>query len=261
MKAAVDGADPHLLFTPSRNVQLHVYEPLMVQDARMLPTPGLATAWRATAPDTWELMLRENVTFSDGTPFTAEDVVFSIKRAQTIEGMRTYRAYLKDIAAVEAVGPHQVRIRTHEPAAQLPFNLTTIGMVSARAARDATGEDFNGGRAAVGTGPYRWVRWTPGQAVVLERNGAYWGGEEPWMRGAVPLHRQRQRPGGRGAVRRRGRDRRRAGQPVRPHSGQRPHASGDGDLDLHAVCRTGPAGAIALRHRPGRQAPGPQPAE
>ena len=182
MKAAVDGADPHLLFTPSRNVQLHVYEPLMVQDARMLPTPGLATAWRATGPDTWELTLRENVKFSDGTPFTAADVVFSIKRAQTIEGARTYRAYLNSIASVEAIGPHQVRIRTREPAAQLPFNLTTIGMVSARAAQGATGEDFNGGRAAVGTGPYRWVRWTPGQSVVLERNGTYWGGEEPWMR-------------------------------------------------------------------------------
>ena len=179
MKAAVDSADPHLLFTPNRNVDLHVYEPLLVQDAQMQPTPGLAESWRATAPDAWELTLRPGVTFSDGSPLMAEDVAFSIRRAQTIEGLRTYRAYLNDIAAVEAAGPLTVRLRTRAPAAQLPFNLPTIGIVSARAAAGATAEAYNGGRAAVGTGPYRW---TPGQDVVLERNPAYRGPAEPWQR-------------------------------------------------------------------------------
>ncbi len=182
MKAAIDSADPHLLFTPNRNVELHVYEPLLVQDAQMQPTPGLAQSWRATGPTSWELTLRTDAVFSDGTPFTADDAVFSIRRAQTIEGVRTYRAYLKDIEAVEAAGPHTVLLRTREPNAQLPFNLTTIGMVTARAAQGATSEDFNGGRAAIGTGPYRWGKWTQGQEVVLERNPGYRGAAEPWSR-------------------------------------------------------------------------------
>ncbi len=182
MKAAIDSADPHLLFTPSRDVQLHVWEPLVVQDAQLKPTPGLATSWRPINPTTWEFMLREDARFSDGSPLTADDVVFSIHRAQTIEGVRTYKAYLREIASVAADGPHRVVIRTTTPTALLPNNLSTFGIVSARAAKDATAQDFNGGRAALGTGPYRWGQWMPGQQVTLERNPGYRGGPEPWSR-------------------------------------------------------------------------------
>ena len=97
MKAAVDSADPHLLFTPNRNVQQHVFEPLIFQDAHLKPLPGLAESWRVINPTTWEFKLRRNVNFHDGTPFTARDVVFSIKRGQATTGIRTYRHYLKDI--------------------------------------------------------------------------------------------------------------------------------------------------------------------
>src|SRR5688572_15729978 len=85
MKAQVDSADPHQLFTPNRNVQLHVYEPLAWQDERLHPQPRLATAWRVLDPLTWEFTLREGVTFQDGSPLAAEDVIFSIRRAQEIE--------------------------------------------------------------------------------------------------------------------------------------------------------------------------------
>ncbi|WP_168990462.1 ABC transporter substrate-binding protein [Aureimonas flava] len=180
MKGAVDSADPHLLYTPNRNIALQIYEPLIYQDRFLKPQPWLATSWTAVDDRTWEIKLREGVVFSDGTPFTADDVVFSLKRGLSIEGVRTYRAYLKDIDTVEAVDPLTVRIVTRQPSAVLPWNLTTIGMVSAKAADGASAEDFDGGRAAIGTGPYKWVRWTPGQDVVLERNETYWNGEEPW---------------------------------------------------------------------------------
>jgi peptide/nickel transport system substrate-binding protein len=180
MKAAVDNADPHQLFTPNRNVDLQVYEPLVYQDRYLKPQPWLATSWRTIDPTTWEFKLRENVTFSDGTPFTADDVVFSLKRGLTIEGLRTYRGYLKDIETVEAKDAHTVIIKTRAPTSLLPWNLTSIGMVSAKAVQGATDADFNGGRAAVGTGPYRWIKWTPGDRVVLEKNPTYWNGVEPW---------------------------------------------------------------------------------
>jgi peptide/nickel transport system substrate-binding protein len=182
MKAAVDGADPHQLYTPNRNLQLHVYEPLLWQDERLHPQPRLAASWRVVDPLTWEFTLREGIAFQDGSPLTADDVAFSIRRAQQIEGARTYRVYVRDIASVEATGPRTVRIRTRAPAPSLPSLLTSFGIVSARAAQDATPADFNGGRAAVGTGPYRWIRFTPGQDVVLERHAGYWGGAEPWSR-------------------------------------------------------------------------------
>lgn len=180
MKAAVDNADPHQLFTPNRNVDLQVYEPLIYQDRYLKPQPWLATSWTSTDPTTWEFKLRENVSFADGNPFTADDVVFSLKRGLAIDGLRTYRGYLKDITSVEAKDAHTVIIKTRVPTSLLPWNLTSIGMISAKAAKDATDADFNGGRAAVGTGPYRWVKWTPGDRVVLERNANYWNGAEPW---------------------------------------------------------------------------------
>jgi peptide/nickel transport system substrate-binding protein len=182
MKAAIDSADPHLLYTPSRDVQLHVWEPLVVQDAQLQPVPGLALSWRPIGPTSWEFILRDDARFTDGSPLTADDVVFSIRRAQTIEGIRTYRAYLRDITAVEADGPHRVVVHTANTTALLPNNLSTFGIVSASAAKDATAQDFNGGRAATGTGPYRWGQWLPGQQVTLERNPAYRGGAEPWSR-------------------------------------------------------------------------------
>ncbi|WP_407118007.1 ABC transporter substrate-binding protein [Bradyrhizobium sp. LMG 9283] len=182
MKGTVDSADPHLLFTANRNVQIHVYEPLVFQDRFLKPIPGLADSWKRLDDTNWEFTLRAGVKFHDGSDFTARDVAFSIKRAQEIMGPRTYRHYLKDILRVEPIDDLHVRIITSVPSPLLPINLTTLGMVSAQAAADAGPEDFKSGKAAIGTGPYRWTSWTPGQRVVLDRNDAYWGAKEPWAK-------------------------------------------------------------------------------
>jgi len=180
VKAAVTGSDPHQLFTPNRNVQLHVYETLVAQDAKVRPVPSLAKSWKAIDDLTWEFELRDDVKFSNGAPLIPEDVIFSIERAKTIEGTRTFRAYVRDVAKVEKAGGHTVRIITATPAPELPANLATIAIISKDAAAKAAGEDFNGGPAAVGTGPYRWVKFTPGQDVVLERNKNYRGQPGEW---------------------------------------------------------------------------------
>jgi peptide/nickel transport system substrate-binding protein len=181
-KGSVDSADPHLLFTTNRNVHIHVYEPLVFQDRFLKPLPGLAESWKRLDETQWEFTLRAGVKFHDGSDFTARDVAFSIKRAQGITGPRTYRHYLKDILKVEPIDDLHIRIITSVPSPLLPINLTTLGMVSARAATGAGSEDFKSGKAAIGTGPYRWASWTPGQRVVLERNDAYWGAKEPWAK-------------------------------------------------------------------------------
>ena len=181
-KAAVDSADPHLTFTPNRNVQLHVWETLTTQDLTMRVPPGLAESWRSLDPLTWEFRLRPGVNFSDGTPFTAEDAAFSVRRAQAAQGPRTYSASVRNIVAAEAPDAQTLILRTSVPTPLQPDLLAAIAMLSARAARDATDADFNGGRAAIGTGPYRWVRWTPAQDVVLERNPGWRGAPEPWAR-------------------------------------------------------------------------------
>jgi peptide/nickel transport system substrate-binding protein len=181
-KAAVDSADPHLNFTPNRNVQLHVWEPLVAQDEFMRPVPGAAAAWRAVDPTTWEFTLREGLAFHDGTPVTAEDVVFSIRRARAITGLRTFVVQTRAVASVEAKDARTVLIRTNGTAPLLPSQMAVIAIVSARAAEGAAEADFNGGRAAIGSGPYRWVRLTPGQDVVIERAARHWREPEPWQR-------------------------------------------------------------------------------
>ncbi|BDG74748.1 ABC transporter substrate-binding protein [Roseomonas fluvialis] len=183
MKAAVDGSDPHQSYSPNRNVQMHVYESLVNQDQYLQPLPGLAESWRVIDDTTWEFRLRDGVAFHDGTPLTAADIAFSLRRAADARGLRTYSAQLRSFASVEEVDARTVRIRTRGPAPLLHVNLTTIMIVSAAAVgANATEEDFNGGRAAVGTGPYRWVRFTPGSDVTLERAPRHWGPPEPWQR-------------------------------------------------------------------------------
>ncbi len=181
-KAAVDGSDPHQNYTPNRNVQLHVWEPLVLQDEFLKPIPGAASSWRLVDPTTWEFTLREGLRFHDGTPVTADDVVFSIRRARAITGLRTFVVQTRSVASAEAKDARTVVIRTNGPAPLLPNQLAVIAIVSARAAQDATEADFNGGRAAIGTGPYRWVRFSPGQEVVLERAASHWRPREPWER-------------------------------------------------------------------------------
>ncbi|NKE46678.1 ABC transporter substrate-binding protein [Roseomonas frigidaquae] len=181
-KAAVTGADPHQNYTPNRNVQLHVYEPLVLQDPFMRLQPGAASAWRNIDPSTWEFTLREGLKFHDGTPVTADDVVFSIRRASAATGLRTFVAQTRNVASVEAKDPRTVIIRTTAPTPLLPVQMAVIAIVSALAAADAGEAEFNGGRAAIGTGPYRWVRYTPGRDVVIERAASHWREPEPWER-------------------------------------------------------------------------------
>ena len=182
MKAAIDGSDPHQSYSPNRNVQLHVYEPLVFQDAVQRPIPGLAESWVLVEPDLWEFTLRAGVAFHDGTPLTPADVIFSLVRARDIRGLRTYGPALRGIEAMEVVDERRLRIRTKGPVPLLPAYLTGIAVVSAAAAVDAGETEFNGGRAAIGTGPYRWVRFTPGSDVVIERAARHWAPPEPWRR-------------------------------------------------------------------------------
>ncbi|HEY0266911.1 MAG TPA: ABC transporter substrate-binding protein [Rhizomicrobium sp.] len=189
LKAAVDSADPHISYTPNRNVQVHVWEALVAQDDKLHPVPSLAESWHSIDPLTWEFDLRKGVVFSDGTPFTSEDVAFSIRRAQAVTNARNYVAAVRNITAIDTPAPDRVIIHTRAPTPLQPEYLATIAILSKHAATDATEADFNGGRAAVGTGPYRWISWTPSQKVVLEANSAWRGPAEPWKHvefGVIP---------------------------------------------------------------------------
>lgn len=178
--AEIISADPHVHAVPNRNVWMHVYEPLVRQDAQLKASPGLARGWRNVDPVTWVFTLRQNVPFHDGSVMAAEDVKFSIDRARSMPGARTLRAYLKDIDSVTVVDPVTVQVKTVAPSPSLPDNLSLVVIVPRSIGKDVDEDSFTQGKAAIGTGPYRYGEWVRGQRVVLIRNDKYWGEREPW---------------------------------------------------------------------------------
>ncbi|MBM3523918.1 MAG: ABC transporter substrate-binding protein, partial [Alphaproteobacteria bacterium] len=176
--------DPHFLFaTTNTAVSRHVFDAITSRDEELQPRPGLAESWRLVDPLTWEFKIRAGVTFHDGSPLTAEDVVFSLARIPAIpNNPNPYTPLTRSIDKAEAVEPLLVRIRTKFPDAILPNQLAGVFVVSRLAAKDAQPADFRSGKAAIGTGPYRFVEWKPGDRLELARNDAYWGGKQPWDR-------------------------------------------------------------------------------
>ena len=85
MAADITSMDPHAVnITPNNNIGWHVFDALVHVDADARIVPGLAQSWRAVDGTTWEFRLRREVRFHDGSPFTAEDVLFSIERAEKL---------------------------------------------------------------------------------------------------------------------------------------------------------------------------------
>ncbi len=167
------------LFSRTGNNQAaaeNVFERLVSTDENMQTQPGLALSWQVLAPDTWEIRLRPGVRFHDGTPFTADDVVFSLDRAPKVPNSPApFTGAVRSIAAVQVIDPLTLRIRTKEPTPDLMEQIGLVYILSRHAAQGKRSEDFNSGVAAIGTGPYKFKRWQPGDSLELERNDAYWG--------------------------------------------------------------------------------------
>jgi peptide/nickel transport system substrate-binding protein len=73
------------------------------------------------------------------------------------------------------IDDHTVHIKTEKPYPLMPNDMTTVKIISAKAGKGASTEDYNSGKAAIGTGPYKFVEWVPGDRIVLERNDDYFG--------------------------------------------------------------------------------------
>jgi len=183
MAADVTAVDPHFAnIAPNNAVGWHIFDALANVDGDTQLVPGLATSWRALNETTWEFTLRKGVRFHDGSLFDARDVEFSIRRAAAIAAKGgQFGSFVRAIAGIEIVDPHTIRFRTKGPHAVLPRDLNSIFIVS-RGIGEATTEDFNAGRAALGTGPYKLQSFARGDRVNLVRNDAYWGEKPRWQR-------------------------------------------------------------------------------
>ncbi|MDQ6916648.1 MAG: ABC transporter substrate-binding protein [Pseudomonadota bacterium] len=186
--ADVTAIDPHYHnVTPNNNAAAHIFDYLVLRDERQKPIPGLAESWKTVDPLTWEFKLRRGVKFHDGSEFTAVDVVASIDRVPEVSNSPSpFTAYTKQIKEIVVVDPYTVRFKTAAPYPLMPTDMTQVAIIS-KAAAKATTEDFNNGRAAIGTGPYKLVRYVKGDRIELVRHDAYWGGKTPWEKVTLRL--------------------------------------------------------------------------
>ncbi|KAA0892732.1 ABC transporter substrate-binding protein [Pusillimonas sp. ANT_WB101] len=194
-------ADPHYhKQTQNDALAAHVFESLINRTADMKMIPGLATSWENVDDLTWKLKLREGVNFSNGKPFTAQDVLFSICRTLNNKGniSASYTTVTKLLTDVQTPDDHTVILKTAEPFPLMPAELARQlpviwnGIVEHGALTFAPKEgcgvtgpwpavaDFNNGKFAIGTGPYTLKSYVKGTGIELERNENYWGTKPEW---------------------------------------------------------------------------------
>ena len=186
--------DPQLVYnSPEQMITLALFENLLSYDAKTGdPQPGLAESW-SEGPDglTWTFTLRQNLTWSDGTPIKAQTVVDSWLRTldpdlgapyvslltDLIKGAAQYNAgkgTIQDVA-VKAMDDRTIQFTTVSPApyvpnlmAQVAFSVVPMHEIRAHPKDWTLPQNF------VGSGPFTLKEWTPQARIVLEKNPRYW---------------------------------------------------------------------------------------
>ena len=176
--------DPHF-YNLQENISLsmHVFDRLTQRGADASLQPALALSWRPLGDTVWEFTLRQGVRWHDGQNFTADDVAFTVARAPNVPNSpSSFAGQLRAITRVEVIDAATVRFHTAAPTPNLPGDLATIAIVSRHAGDGASTDDYNSGKAATGTGPYRLVHYTTSERVELVRNEDWWGDKPAWER-------------------------------------------------------------------------------
>ena len=179
---AFTSMDPHYFnLGPNNVLTSYVFESLIRFDPRFQPEPALAVSWTAVDDTTWLFKLRDGVRFTDGTPFTADDVVFTFARIPTLlASPASFDFAVKPIERIEVVDDHTLRFHTATPQPLLPYNLATVRIVSRKIGDGAQTADYNSLKAAIGTGPFRATSFVVGERAVFSRNDDWWDKKPVW---------------------------------------------------------------------------------
>lgn len=168
------GSEPPSLTTTEHNAQagtainLLLYNTLVKYDEKLNPVPDLAESYENISETEWIFHLRHGVKFHDGKEMTAADVAASIEHAQKSPEVSLYSS---SVAKIEEVDSYTVKITTDGPAATLIDQLCQHGNSILPKELLDKGNNFN--KNPIGTGPYRFLRWVPGERVELEAFSGY----------------------------------------------------------------------------------------
>ena len=186
-------ADPHAQNEGlNNNLNDAVFERLTAWDRKLELVPSLATSWELKGPTLWRFHLRKGVRFHDGSPFTADDVVFSIARAQSASS--NFKVYAAPIGKARAIDAYTVEIETPQPSPLLLQLVNTVRIMSRKWCEKhgavkpqdfKTGEETYASRHANGTGPFVLVKREAEVATVMRKNPDWWGLREGRFEGNV----------------------------------------------------------------------------
>ncbi len=178
----VRALDPYTLDETVQNSFLqNIYEPLVRRSKTLGLEPGLATSWKLINPTTWEFKIRQGVKWQDGTPFTVDDVIFSIQRIKSKTSSTPDNP--APIMEVKNINATTVDFTTRVPDPLLPSELTNVDMLPkawmtkhGAATPAIVGKSSNYALLhTMGTGPYELVSREPDRKTVLKRNPNWWG--------------------------------------------------------------------------------------
>lgn len=177
--ADAENLDPQFMSTiNAASVTQHkIYEGLVQRDKNSEIKPMLATEWKQVDDLTWEFNLRQGVTFHDGTPFTAEAVKKTFDRILDKEVASPRANLFEKVKEIKIINEHTVQFILTEPFSPLLSILSNHeGSIFSPKAIEKYGKQLS--QHPVGTGPFTFQTWTPGQEIILVKNEAYWG-EKP----------------------------------------------------------------------------------
>ncbi len=177
VRAPIVTLDPALSgLGPMHGYYADIYDSLIGLDAQSHLIPGIALSWRLVDDLTWEFKLRPGVKCHDGSTLDAASVKSSLDRLPTVPNSDNLTAgKLRLVTKLEIVDPLTVRMITAKPYPALTAALPDFHLVCASVPSGATTADFDSGKDAIGSGPYRSVKWQRGQGWELERFDDYWG--------------------------------------------------------------------------------------
>lgn len=183
-KLELNTLDPHFFAAfPTNSSMQYFFDKMVEYGDKLEIRPALATSWKLVDDRTWEFKLRKGVVFHDGTPFTADDVIFSIDRVPNVPNSpNSFAQFTRGIESASKTDDHTLIVKTKAANPQLLSDFANVFIISSKAAKGAATADFNSGKAVVGTGPYKLVKFVSGESLEVERNDRYWGAKPTWAR-------------------------------------------------------------------------------
>jgi len=174
--------DPHSQNHATTNaILMHAYEGLTRYSAKYDVEPSLATKWTYVSPTQVRFELRKGVKFHDGSPFTADDVIFSFGRIKQPQG--TMQIYVTGISDIKKVDDHTIDIILSAPNPILLRNIIDFRIMSrawAEKNRTTNVQDYKAkeenfsSRNVMGTGSYKITGWMPEQKITMSINNDWW---------------------------------------------------------------------------------------